>query len=628
MVKIRDFVNYLISFLVILALFSVVKYVNVIYSAALVFVLLIFLLNEKFKFLKLNRKLLTAFAFLFSGLTLVNTNVNTLLLSLCHIIIIFICIKLLEEKGYRDYMQLIILTIFLTTASGLFSLSMIYLVYIVVSVFVANIAAIFITFVNFKGDIELESKSFKQLLFKGSGIVLFAVPLAAVIFIVLPRTDYPLFSSIGYSNISKSGFSSEIGLGDVNSIQEDNSIAFRAVMKKVNRPLYFRGVVFDVFEENRWKSSVSKRVSRPKRLQGERVEYEIYLEPHFENFLITLDYPLQVDAGKSGIFFTDKLEVKDKKLINKKIKYKGVSYLVDKFKDEIEVKFYTDVSNVTEKVLKFAESFKRENNIETANAIINYLKSNISYSLQDLPTGENSIEDFLFNVKKGNCEFFASSMAVLLRANNIPARLVGGFKGGYYNENGGYYAVANKNAHVWVEAYLEGYWVRFDPTPAAIEQFTNKNILPLSLKIRLYFDYISYYWTKFVINYDFQKQISLFKNVSSSFKKMNINVSKKVFIITAFAITIIVISFYFVSYKRKRQKTNYYLNKFYKILKNHGVEADQNLSLLQNIRKIENDDLRNKANLFVEEFYRMKYRNKHVNYKKLNMFLKEIKKFK
>jgi hypothetical protein len=626
MVKIRDFVNYLISFLVILALFSVVKYVNVIYSAALVFVLLIFLLNEKFKFLKLNRKLLTAFAFLFSGLTLVNTNVNTLLLSLCHIIIIFICIKLLEEKGYRDYMQLIILTIFLTTASGLFSLSMIYLVYIVVSVFVANIAAIFITFVNFKSDIELEGSSFKQLLFKGLAIVLLAVPLAAIIFIVLPRTDYPLFSSIGYSNISKSGFSSEIGLGDVNSIQEDNSIAFRAVMKKVNRPLYFRGVVFDVFEENRWKSSVSKKVNRQKRLQGERVEYQLYLEPHFENFLITLDYPLQVDAGKRGIFFTDKLEVKDKNLINKKIKYKGVSYLVDKFKDEIEGKFYTDVSNVTEKVLKFAESFKRENNIETANAIINYLKSNISYSLQDLPTGENSIEDFLFEVKKGNCEFFASSMAVLLRANHIPARLVGGFKGGYYNEKGGYYAVANKNAHVWVEAYIDGYWVRFDPTPAAIEQFTNKNILPLSLKIRLYFDYISYYWTKFVINYDFQKQISLFKNVSSSFKKMNINVSKKVFIITAFAITIIVISFYFVSYKRKRQKTNYYLNKFYKILKNHGVEADQNLSLLQNIRKIENDDLRNKANLFVEEFYRMKYRNTNLRHKKLTEILKKLNK--
>ncbi|UOD34656.1 DUF3488 domain-containing transglutaminase family protein [Deferribacteraceae bacterium V6Fe1] len=624
MVKVSDFVNYLISFLVILALFSVIRYVNVLYSAILIAVLIIFLFNEKLKFFKLNRKVLTFFAFLFSGITLINTNVNTFLLSLCHIIIVFICIKLLEEKGYRDYMQLIILTIFLTTASGLFSLSMIYLVYIVVSVFVANIAAIFITFVNFKSDIELEGSSFKQLLFKGLAIVLLAVPLAAIIFIVLPRTDYPLFNSIGYSNISKSGFSSEIGLGDVNSIQEDNSIAFRVVMKKVNRPLYFRGVVFDVFEENRWKSSVSKKVNRQKRLQGERVEYQLYLEPHFENFLITLDYPLKVDVGTRGVFFTDKLEVKDRNLINKKIKYTGVSYFADKFKDEIDNKFYSDTANVSQKVLKFAESFKRESNIETANAIINYLKSKMSYSLQDLPTGSNSLEDFLFEVKKGNCEFFASSMAVLLRANHIPARLVGGFKGGYYNENGGYYAVANKNAHVWVEAYIDGYWVRFDPTPAAIEQFTDKNILPWSLKFRLYFDYISYYWTKFVINYDFQKQVSLFKNVSSSFKNMNVSISKKILANMVLIIIGIGLSLYFILYRRKKQQADYYLDKFYKILKKNGVDIDPKLSLLQNTRKIENDDLRKKANLFVNEFYRMKYRLNNMSWKNLNEVLNKL----
>jgi len=625
MVKIIKVVDYLIGFLIILALLSVIKYISFIYSAPLIIILAIFLKNNDFTFLKLNRKILTVLAFLFSGVTIINSNFNTFLLSLCHIIIIFICIKLLEEKGYRDYMQLIILSIFLTTISGLFNLSMVYLIYIIISVFIANLAAIFITFVNFKSDIEIERGSFRQILSKGFTMVLLSIPLATIIFIVLPRTNYPLFSSLGYSNISMSGFSDEIKLGEVDSIQNDDRIAFRAVMKKVNSPLYFRGVVFDIFEKNRWKSSKSNRISNKKSLNGEIVEYEIFLEPHFENFLITVDYPFKIDNGKLGIFFTDKLEVKDKNIIAKKISYKGVSYLSEKFRDRINYKFYSDISNVSGNILKFAENFKRDDSYKTAKAIIDYLKSNISYSLKDLPTGKDSLEDFLFSVKRGNCEFFASSMAVLLRANNIPARLVGGFKGGYYNENGKYYAIPNKNAHVWVEAYIDGYWIRFDPTPANIVNFTDKKLLPFKLKLQMYFDYISYYWTKFVINYDFQKQIGLFKNVSSTFGKINFYVYGKVLDKLFLMIMGIVGIFYFFIYRRKKGKADYYIDKFYKILKKNGVDIDLKLTLLQNTRRIDNDDLRGKANIFVNEFYKMKFKYGEICYKDLKEILAKIK---
>jgi len=624
MVKIIKVVDYLIGFLIILALLSVIKYVNFIYSATLIIILVLFLKNNDFRFLKLNRKILTVLAFLFSGVTIINSNFNTFLLSLCHIIIIFICIKLLEEKGYRDYMQLIILSIFLTTISGLFNLSMVYLIYIIISVFIANLAAIFITFVNFKSDIEIERGSFKQILSKGLTMVLLSIPLATIIFIVLPRTNYPLFSSLGYSNISKSGFSDEIGLGEVDSIQNDDRIAFRVAMEKVDRPLYFRGVVFDIFEKNRWKSSKSNKISNQKSLNGEVVEYEILLEPHFENFLITVDYPLKIDDGKLGIFFTDKLEVKDKNIIAKKIRYKGVSYLSEKFRDRIDNKFYSDISNVSGKILKFAENFKRDDSYKTAKAIMDYLKSNISYSLKDLPTGEDSLEDFLFSVKKGNCEFFASSMAVLLRSNNIPARLVGGFKGGYYNENGKYYAIPNKNAHVWVEAYIDGYWVRFDPTPANIVNFTDKKLLPFKLKLQMYFDYISYYWTIFVINYDFQKQIGLFKNVSSTFGKVNFYGYGKVLGKLFLMIMGIMGIFYFFINRRKKGKADYYIDKFYKILHKNGVDIDSKLTLLQNTRRIDNDDLREKANIFVNEFYKMKFKYGEIRYKDLKEILAKI----
>lgn len=628
MVNINKVVDYLIGFLIILALLSVIKYVNFIYSFALISILVIFFVNRDFRFFKLNRKILTAFAFLFSGFTLINTNSDNILLSLCHIIIVFICVKLLEEKGYRDYMQIIVLSIFLTTISGLFNLSMIFLIYIIISVFIFNITAIFLTFVNFKSGIELEKSSLKSLFTKGLIMVFLSIPLAVIIFIVIPRTDYPLFSSLGYSNISKTGFTDKIGLGDVSSIQEDDKIALRVVMHKVDIPLYFRGVVFDIFEKNRWISSKSNRTSRQKTLNGKMVEYEIFLEPHYENFLITVDYPFEMDYGKRRAFFTDKLEVKDMNIVNKKVRYKGVSYLSDRYKDDIDYDFYTDTSNISERVLKFAKNFTNDNQFKTANAIMDYLKNNISYSINDLPTGEDSLEEFLFGIKKGNCEFFASSMAILLRANGIPARLVGGFKGGYYNENGKYYTVFNKNAHVWVEAHIDGYWIRFEPTPASIENFTNKKLLPLRLKLQMYFDYISYYWTKFVINYDLQKQLGLFKNVSSTFKNFNIDEYGKKLAKLFITFVGFIGIFYFLIYRRKKSKNYYYIDKFYKILRKNGVAVDPKLSLLQNTRRIDNDILRERARIFVDEFYRMKFKDGVIRYKNLEEILGKLNYFK
>ena len=59
-----------------------------------------------------------------------------------------------------------------------------------------------------------------------------------------------------------------------------------------------------------------------------------------------------------------------------------------------------------------------------------------------LPTGEDALEKFLFESKQGNCEFFASSFALILRGAGVPARLVGGYLGGEYNELGGYFLVS------------------------------------------------------------------------------------------------------------------------------------------------------------------------------------------
>jgi hypothetical protein len=626
MVKIIDLINYLILALVFVALLSVIKYVHFVFSVLLIVILGIFIFNEKKKILRLNRKVITIFAYVLSIFIFINSNLNSLILTLSHILIIFISVKLLEEKGYRDYMQIVVLCVFLITISGLFDLSMIFLFYILLAVFIINILVVLITVEDFEKDSFLSAKNIKTFIIKSSLIPLLALPVSIVIFVILPRTSYPLFGNIGLNTVASSGFSSKVSLGDVNSIQEDNRIAFRVVMKKVDYPLYFRGVVFDKFEGSVWKSEENGLQPADAKFDGEMIEYEMYLEPHFEKYLITVDYPYTLNMDKR-VFINGKLEAKVKRNIDKKVRYAGISYYSDRIKiKDLNLEKYLDTSQIPNKIRELALRFIESSPVKSAENIEKYLKSNYQYSLAGLSTENEPVEDFLFKTKKGNCEYFASAMALLLRVNNIPARLVGGFKGGFYNERGGYYAVANKNAHVWVEAYIDEAWTRFDPTPAAIENFTNSRFLPVGLKIRLYFDYISYYWTKFVINYDFQKQLALYKNITLKFKNLDFKTSGKLFLKL---LGVVIVIFFVVTYLKRKEDVNegdYYVRRFYKLLKKKNIRVDEKMTLMENVDNIDKKELKSFAEMFVGEFYRMKFKENKLDNKRLNEIIKQCKK--
>jgi len=90
-----------------------------------------------------------------------------------------------------------------------------------------------------------------------------------------------------------------------------------------------------------------------------------------------------------------------------------------------------------------------------------------------LTVADSSIDpilDFLMNRKTGHCEYFASSMAILLRCLQIPSRLITGFKGGVFDPRTGRMQVHQYHAHAWVEAFIDGHWVTFDPTPGSRDE--------------------------------------------------------------------------------------------------------------------------------------------------------------
>ncbi|HET7441637.1 MAG TPA: transglutaminase domain-containing protein, partial [Terriglobales bacterium] len=147
-----------------------------------------------------------------------------------------------------------------------------------------------------------------------------------------------------------------------------------------------------------------------------------------------------------------------------------------------------------------------DNNYDRAVALEHYLISTYGYTLE-LPrtSPPDPLANFLFERKRGHCEYFASAMAVMLRTLHIPSRVVNGFRTGEFNDLTSSYVVRASNAHSWVEAYFPGYgWVSFDPTPAAPVQFRGG-----WNRMMLYMDAMASFWREWVIDYDSSHQAIL-----------------------------------------------------------------------------------------------------------------------
>src|SRR6185503_20252477 len=154
-----------------------------------------------------------------------------------------------------------------------------------------------------------------------------------------------------------------------------------------------------------------------------------------------------------------------------------------------------------------------------------YLKRNYKYTLTlTWNPGTKPLSAFLFNAKSGHCEYFASAMAVLLRASGVPTRMVNGFLMGDYNPIGDAYIVRESDAHSWVEVYLPGAgWTEFDPTPGSSTQPD----AGLFAQLHNYADALGLFWNTYVLTYDTDSQGQLFRNVQEQAESIHQNLEKR-----------------------------------------------------------------------------------------------------
>ncbi len=195
-------------------------------------------------------------------------------------------------------------------------------------------------------------------------------------------------------------------------------------------------------------------------------------------------------------------------------------------------------SGFNPRTLQLAADLRRElPNGGDASALINAALARLRsggyrYTLEPGVYGRDSADEFWFERKEGFCEHIASSFVILMRALDIPARIVTGYQGGEKNALDGFWTVRQSDAHAWAEVWLRGRgWVRVDPTAAVlparigslqrlqapqgvITQALLGNVSPaLALNLRALWEAVNNRWNQSVLNYTQGKQLDLLKNI-------------------------------------------------------------------------------------------------------------------
>jgi len=576
---------------------------------------ILFSIILSFKFELKNRRILNLISILAIIFFFRNLSVSTIITSGINSVCFLIGIKFLERKEYRDYMQIYALVIFLIAGTTLLNFNVKFLIYLSVIVFLCTISTIFLLYFDIDNDLKIDKSVIFSTFSIGSLIISSSIPLMILFFIILPRIDSPIFNFLNRESTGIAGFTDKVTIGDVSKIQKNDIIAFRVKMHRIpDNYLYWRGTSLTYFDGKSWSNpeyNFKKDVIiLPNEIFPVKFDQKIFLEPYPYNYLFALDY--------SKVFIEKKYLPYLKRSISRKIIYYAHRISTGKIKVKIkQVKKYLQIpENINQKIIKLAKKLKSPENIYKF-----LTSSKFHYTLKNLPISGNPLYDFLFIHRKGNCEYFATAMAILLRINKIPSRIVVGFFGGEYNPVGKYYIIRESNAHTWVEMYKDGAWIRIDPSIRIFPEKISKGS-SLFKKLKIYLDLINYYWFIFVVNYSLEDQIRIALKFQNSLTKLNY----KILILLCLPV-IIALLFYFKNRYSTETVEKKILKKFRKKLRKYGYDFKEADGLKEIIPKIKEEKLKILVENFAELFYECLFKKEKFSkedIKKIKRILRAI----
>lgn len=355
-----------------------------------------------------------------------------------------------------------------------------------------------------------------------------SLPLALLAFVFVPRLSSPLWGAPN-STQGRTGLSEDMSPGDFAALFEDERPAMRVAFVGTpppNQQRYFRAYVLLNYDGRTW--SGSERHGSPATVEhGPVTQYTVALEATGQRVLPALDVPLEAPAQAS---MSADREMRADRPVNDPLVYSlrsAPSYRMQGQLSERERRRALQLPQGFDPQARALGQRWRTQYGSNDGAIVQaamtlFHDGGFSYTLAPAPLGHNTVDDFLFGTHEGFCEHYASSFVVLMRAAGIPARVVTGYQGGYWNSMGNYLLVRQADAHAWSEVWLPGRgWVRMDPTAAVRPERVSQGSAAANataadwapnqwwLSWRNRWDIVNQWWNQGVIGFDTLRQRGL-----------------------------------------------------------------------------------------------------------------------
>jgi transglutaminase-like putative cysteine protease len=467
-------------------------------------------------------------------------------------LLMLLALKLLEMRAKRDVFVVIFLAFFILLTQFLFGQGIVVAVMTLIAV-----GLLFFVLVSVNMA-EQDLNAARKAALVG-GVMLKAAPLTLALFVLFPRLNGPLWGMPGETTGTRTGLSQHMTPGAIGRLLESDQIAFRVRFDGGAPPLtdqlYWRGPVFGQFTGRTWTALGETRGPgavplevKPDRRSG--VDYTVTIEPHQRDWLFALEWPAdlpQLDNGSGRVRMNDDGQLFAGTLISERQRYTVRSYTQFNLglnETALSLRPWTQLPpGFNPRTLALAGELRRATpgatdsraaDAQLVNTVLaKFRREDYRYTLEPPVLGRHSVDEFLFDTRQGFCEHYASAFVTLMRALDIPARVVTGYQGGEYNPVDGYLTVRQSDAHAWAEVWLENRgWVRIDPTAAvapervqrggsraarqsgpAVNLGVGQRAFDLWRTLRFNWEAMENGWNQWVLSYSVERQRSLLRNL-------------------------------------------------------------------------------------------------------------------
>jgi len=493
-----------------------------------------------------------------------NPTLYAALLAAIHLMLFATLVRLFSARSNRDFAFLAMLAVTCMLASAILTVETTFLV--ALAVFLVLAVSTFVALEIRRGADNAVSPALEpgsplaHRLNRALGLTSALVAVSTLVigagfFFTIPRFTSGYLSALSLQPSLMTGFGDDVTLGQIGQIKQSSAVVMRIhVDGDPGRAegVHWRGIVLTNFDGKRWYTPKHEQIVVAPGSAGiyqfnsallpagdfYAMHYTILMEPIASDAIFvapriqSLQGRFANDArpvgatARPGFLLLDMTGSISNPFHNEtKIRYEGTSALptvppaqlraASPLFPEPIINTYLQLPDLDPRIKELALQItaKAPTEYDKASAIELYLKTHYQYSLN--LTGKQTDDPlayFLFTRRSGHCEYFAAAMTVMLRDVGIPARYIGGFLPGEYNDVGGDWIVRASDAHTWVEAFFPGYgWITFDPTPPGDGRHAG-----FFDRLGKYWDWFQFAWGEWVINYDFVHQMSLADTVQKT----------------------------------------------------------------------------------------------------------------